>query len=160
MYENRLTYRQKIRNILVSIVGKIQPRSIGLEEDKWSSSNRFGHIPDEGKVNGIAICGVKALNAQIVVIHETMVGVGFGRRGLRPSRSFPVLHTPSHAVEGHDDVGRRGLRAACPEDGPVLAVVLDGPYAGGGLDQRLVAVVVELGDEFLAQRRRVAEVGD
>ena len=73
-----------------------------------------------------------------------MVGVGFGRRGLRPSRSLPVLHTPPHAVEGHYDVGRRGLRAACPEDGPVLAVVLDGPYARGGLDQRLVAVVVVL----------------
>ena len=37
---------------------------------------------------------------------------------------------------------------------------MDLPDASRCLYQRLVAVIVELGIEFLAQRRRVAEVGD
>ena len=119
----------KVCHILVAVVGYTCPAHFWLINDQRTSRDRLGHIPDEREINGVAVSSVKALDAKIIVIEEAVVGVGFGHRGLRPSRSFQVLYTPSHAVEGHDDVGRCRLRAACPENWSVLAVVLDGPYA-------------------------------
>ncbi len=152
--------RNKLCHILVAVMSHTNFIHSWFINNQRSGRNGFGYVPDESKIDGVAVGGVKALDTEIIVVEEAVIGVGFGRRGLRPSRSLPVLDTPSYAVEGHDDVGRRRRRAACPEDGPVLTVVLDGPDARGGLDQRLVAVVVELGEESITQSHRGTEVGD
>ena len=51
----------------------------------------------------------------------------------------------THAVKTHCDFGR----SACPQYGAVLAVVSDMPDASRGLDERLIAVVVKIGDKHI-----------
>ena len=58
-------------------------------------------------------------NAVVRIISEYVVSIS------HHTAVFQIVDTPSHAVEGHDDVGHCGRYAACPEDGAVLAVVLD-----------------------------------
>ena len=104
-------------------------------------------------------CKVEVGDLQIAVVCKGLVGVRHGTAG------FEILHPAAHAVKGHGDkcgsggVGSEGVGCdALPIDWAVLAVVLDLPDAGGGLNQCLVPVLVEQGEELfdLALRR----VGD
>ena len=117
-----------------------------------TSRYRLGRIPAESEIDGVVCGGVESLDAKVTIIDETVVRVGSGRDGARPSRvvrnGFNVFNAAAHAVEGHDDVGC----TASPQDGAVLAIVGDGPDTSRGLDECLVSVKVELRCELFLRR--------
>ena len=100
------------------------------------------------------------MNAKVTIIDETVVGIGRGRDGARPSRTvghrLEVFDAAAHAVVLHHDV----RRAARPQHRAVLGVVHHRPDTGGGLHERLVAVKVVQGSEVSRRGRRGRGVGD
>ena len=88
------------------------------------------------------------LDAKIVVVDETLDGVGGGRL----SAHFDAA---AHAVESHGDHGVTGL----PTDGTVFGIVNDGPSAGLGLDEALISIVVVLWREVIDGGVLVETVG-
>lgn len=78
----------------------------------------------------------------VIAGNQEIIVVGKGVAAVRQCcASLKILNAAAHAVELHDYVGC----AIRPEDWAVLAIVGNRPDAGGGLDQGLVAVIVELG---------------
>ena len=73
---------------------------------------------------------MEVTNLQISVIDEPLI---------------VLRHAAPHSVVAHHDVSR----AASPQDGAVFAIVGDRPNAGRGLHQRLIAVVVKIGDKHI-----------
>ena len=71
---------------------------------------------------------MEVTNLQISVIDEPLI---------------VLRHAAPHSVVAHHDVSR----AASPQDGAVFAIVGDRPNAGRGLHQRLIAIVVKLGNK-------------
>lgn len=111
----------------------------------------LGRVPDEAVGRGSTAYTVAvARNTEIVVVGGRVVAV------CRCAARLEIQHTSSHSVEEHHDIGR----AARPKNRTVLTVVGDRPDAGGGLDEGLVSVVVELRDEGLTRRRGERRVGD
>ena len=146
--------RDKVGDVLVSIVEveEVVSARVALHP-QGSSGDGLGRVPSKSKVNRVVCGGVQALDAEIAVVNKAVMGIGDGTNG------FDIFDAAAHAVEGHDDVGR----AVGPLNGAVLGVVGDGPDAGGGLDEGLVSVKVELGEECFSRRerrgRRVGNLG-
>ena len=69
----------------------------GGEEDQRAGGDGFGGIPDVGVVKGV-FGATELLDAKIVVVDETLDGVGGGRL----SAHFDAA---AKAVEGHGDHG-------------------------------------------------------
>ena len=145
----RLLEEYEFRDVLVAVVGVEEVVLPVLLEDERACRHRLRRIPAEHEVDGVVGRPVQALDAEVAVVYEAVVGVGDAVRCL------DVFDAPPHAVELHYNV----RRSASPGYWPVLAVVGNLPDAGRGLDESLVAIQVKCGDKFLAQRRRVAEVG-
>lgn len=147
MGTKRLSGIGDVRNILVAVVGVILWWRIGKIEDKRTGGDGFGGIPNEEL--RVLSCEFYVSDLEITIVSEDFVGVCYRVAG------FEIGDSPPHAVVRHGD---KGLGVCVggntlPEDWAVFTVVGDGPDAGCGLDESLVAIVVELGDEFLAQRR-------
>ena len=146
----RLLEEDEFRDVLVPVMGVEEVVLPVLLEDKRACRHRLRRIPAEDEVYGIIVSTIQTLYADVAIIYEAMMGVRDGVYSLN------IFDTPPHAVELHSDI----RAAALPQDGAVLGVVGNLPDACRGLYQSLVAVVVELGEEFLPQRRGVAEIGD
>ena len=133
----RLLEEYEFRDVLVPVMGVEEVVLPILLQDNRACRHRLRRIPAEHEVYGIVGSGIEPLDAKVSVVHEAMVDV------CHATHRLDILHSPTHAVEGHYYV----RAAALPQDGAVLAVVGDGPYSSRSLYERLVAVVVELRQE-------------
>ena len=127
----------EVGDVFVTIVEVVGRGRGGREEDERTGGDGFGGIPHIGVEEGVG-GGAELLDAEVVVVNEALEGF------------CTILHCPhfnaaTHTVEGHRDHGIAGL----PADRTVFGVILHRPNAGGGLDERLIAIGVVLGREVV-----------
>ena len=129
---------------VVENVGRFARDGMG---NKRAGGDGFRGIPDVGVEEGV-VCATELLDAEVVIVDEAL------------KRFLAILHrahfdAAAHAVKGHGDYCVAGL----PTDGAVLGVIGDGPNAGFGLDEGLIAIVVVLGREVVDGSVLVEVVG-
>ena len=119
-------------DVLVGVVEIVEGGAGGVAEEEGACGDGLGGVPDIGLIGGV-VRAAELLDAKEVFVDEALEKVGGGRDGAH-------FHAATHTVEGHRDDGIAGL----PADGTVLGVVGYLPDAGGGLDERLVAVRISI----------------
>ena len=103
----------EVGDVFVAVVEVIREETRRRKEDQRTGGNGFGGIPHIGVEEGV-VCALELLDTKIVVVDETLEGVGGGGLGAH-------FDSAAHAVEGHGDDGV----ALRPTDGAILGVVVD-----------------------------------
>ena len=129
--------RDKVGNVFVAVVEIVGEHTGGGKEDERPGGDGLGGIPDVGVEEGV-IGATELLDAEVVVVDETLEKVGISRLGTH-------FNAAPHTVEGHGNHGIAGL----PTDGAVFGIVDDRPNARLGFDEGLIAIRVILGREVV-----------
>ena len=92
----------KVGNVLVAVMEVeevVSPRD--ALHPQGAGCNWLGRIPSEGEVNRVVVRAVQPLDAEISIVHETVMCV------CNTAYSLDIFHSPTHAVELHYNVGFR-----------------------------------------------------